>query len=156
MKYNKKDLKGKKFGRLLVLEETSKRADGGSIVWKCKCDCGNIVEISSKRLVNKLSVSCGCYQKEKQKFSMAKLRKKQSIENTNIDLIRKKTANSNSKSGIRGVCWINSKNRYKAYIYLNKKYHFLGYFNNKEDAVNARKEAEEEYFKPILDKYKAE
>lgn len=156
MKYNKKDLTGQKFGKLLVLEETNKRADNGSIVWKCKCDCGNIVEVSSKRLINNLNVSCGCFQKERQKYSMKKLRKKQSIENTNIDLIKKKTANSNSKSGIRGVCWINSKNKYKAYIYLNKKYHFLGYYKDIENAIKARQEAEEQYFKPILDKYKTE
>lgn len=54
MKYNKKDLTGKRFGRLTVLEETSNRIDNGSIVWKCKCDCGNVIEISSKRLVNRI------------------------------------------------------------------------------------------------------
>ena len=70
MKYNKKDLTGQRFGKLLVLSETSKRDDNGSIVWKCKCDCGNIIETTSKRLVNKLIVSCGCYQKERQKQSM--------------------------------------------------------------------------------------
>lgn len=153
MKYNKKDLINKKFGRLTVLKETTKRTDGGSIVWECKCDCGKIVEISSKRLLHNINISCGCYQKERQKYSMNKLHKKQFFENTNIDLIKKKNANSNNKTSTRGVCWITSKNKYKAYIYLNKKYHFLGYFDNIEKAVQARKEAEEKYFKPILEKY---
>jgi hypothetical protein len=34
-----KNLIGQKFNKLLVLEKTSQR-EGGSIVWKCKCDCG--------------------------------------------------------------------------------------------------------------------
>ena len=105
MKYNKNDLTGKRFGKLFVLAETNNRADEGSIVWKCKCDCGNIIEISSKRLVNGLTISCGCYQKERQKYSMKKLQNRQFKENTNIDLISKKQANSNSQSGVRGVHW---------------------------------------------------
>ena len=88
MKYNIKDLKGKKFGKLTVLEATDKRKDN-CIVWKCKCDCGNIIEVSSKRLKNNINMSCGCYQKERQKYSMNKLHKKQAVENTNIDLIIK-------------------------------------------------------------------
>lgn len=89
MRYNRLDLTGKKIGRLTVLQETKKREGSGSIIWKCKCDCGNIVEVSSKKLKNNLALSCGCYQKERQKYSMSKLHKRQSIENTNIDLIKK-------------------------------------------------------------------
>lgn len=154
MKYNKKDLLNKKFGRLLVIKETNKRADGGSIVWKCKCDCGNIVEVSSKRLINKIQESCGCLQKERQQNSIKSLNDKQHVEETNLDLIKKKEANSNNKTKVRGVCYITSKKKYKAYLYLNKKYHFLGYYNNINDAIKARKEAEDKYYKPILDKYK--
>ena len=148
------DLTGQKFGKLTVLEKTNKRQDGGSIVWKCKCDCGNIVEISSKRLRNNINVSCGCYQKERQKYSMSKLQNRQQIEDTNIDLISRKKANSNNKTGVRGVCYIASMKKYKAYLYLNKKYYFLGYYKDINNAIKARKEAEEKYYKPILDKYK--
>ena len=153
MKYNKNDLEGKRFGRLLVLHETSKRTDKGSIIWKCKCDCGNIVEISSKRLVNNLAVSCGCYQKERQKYSMMKLKNRQLKENTNIDLIIKKKANSNNQSDIRGVHWCSSKNRWIASLSFQKKTYSKA-FKNKKDAVKYRKELEEKYFKPILEKYK--
>lgn len=38
---NKKDLSGKRFGKLVVLEETDQRKYG-RVVWKCRCDCGNI------------------------------------------------------------------------------------------------------------------
>ncbi len=155
MKYNKNDLKGKRFGKLLVLRETDNRADGGSIVWQCKCDCGNIVEISSKRLVNSLAVSCGCYQKERQKYSMNKLHNRQFKENTNIDLITKQKANTNSQSGVRGVHWCSSKNKWIASLSFQKKTYKKA-FENKKDAIKYRKKLEEKYFKPILEKYKAD
>lgn len=155
MKYSKKDLTGKKFGKLSVLAKTNNRADGGSVVWQCKCDCGNIVEISSKKLVNGLAVSCGCYQKERQKYSMKKLHSKQFKENTNIDLIAKHKANSNNKSGIRGVHWCSSKNKWIASLSFQKKTYSKA-FKNKEDAIKYRKELEKKYFKPILKKYKAD
>lgn len=152
MKYNKNNLKGKRFGKLLVLRETDNRADRGSIVWQCKCDCGNIVEISSKRLVNVLAISCGCYQKERQKYSMKELHNRQFKENTNIDLISKKQANSNSQSGVRGVHWCSSKNKWIASLSFKKKIYKKA-FNNKNDAIKYRKELEDKYFAPILKKY---
>ena len=61
------NLLNQRFGRLLVLEETQQRDNGGSIIWKCQCDCGNIVYVSSNRLrhKNKPTQSCGCLNKEK-------------------------------------------------------------------------------------------
>ena len=37
----KKDLIGKKFGKLTVIDYTNKVSSGGSAIWKCQCDCGN-------------------------------------------------------------------------------------------------------------------
>ena len=39
-----KDITNQKFGTLLVLEKTDKRAKDSSIIWKCQCNCGNIIE----------------------------------------------------------------------------------------------------------------
>lgn len=61
---NFKDLTGKKFGKLTVLEKTEKRTRNRNIIWKCKCECGNICEISGDSL-SKGTKSCGCLQKEK-------------------------------------------------------------------------------------------
>jgi hypothetical protein len=58
------DLTGQRFGRLVVLKESSKRDKNGSIHWVCKCDCGNIVEPSSASLRKGTTISCGCYNKE--------------------------------------------------------------------------------------------
>ena len=38
--------------------------------------------------------------------------------------------------------------------HINGKSIHLGYFDTLEKAIKARKEAEEKYFKPILEKYK--
>ena len=44
---------------------------------------------------------------------------------------------------IPGVCYIKSNGKYKAYIKINNKQKHLGYFDNLEDAIKARKGAEE-------------
>lgn len=147
MNYNINDLTNKKFGRLLVLEKTNKRQDGGSIVWKCRCDCGNIVEISSKRLVSNVIKSCGCLQRERQKYSMSKLHSRQLVNNTNIDLILKKDPNKNNKTGVRGVHWCQSKKRWIATLNFQKRLLLNKTCKTKEEAIQARKKAEEEYFK---------
>lgn len=55
-----KDLTGQRFGKLVVLAPTEKRMDSGSIVWKCKCDCGKEAEVPARRLVRGQVRSCGC------------------------------------------------------------------------------------------------
>lgn len=55
------DLAGQRFGRLVAISATDKRADHGkSIIWKCQCDCGNLAEVSARRLVSGKVRSCGC------------------------------------------------------------------------------------------------
>lgn len=57
---NKKiDLIGRKFGKLKVIEEVSKRKKG-QIVWKCLCDCGNIHKVDGYSLRSNHTKSCGC------------------------------------------------------------------------------------------------
>ena len=45
------------FGKLLVIEETSKRKNK-SVVWKCKCECNNIEEFSTKELRSDGIIQC--------------------------------------------------------------------------------------------------
>lgn len=61
------DLTGMRFGRLLVLggRRIVKEKSGHThSVWKCKCDCGNIVEERLTTLRSGKVFSCGCYKKE--------------------------------------------------------------------------------------------
>lgn len=58
------NLIGKRFGKLLVDEEIKERSKHGHILWKCKCDCGNITSVSTKLLNNQQTKSCGCLEQE--------------------------------------------------------------------------------------------
>lgn len=59
----KADLTGKRFGRLTVINEEQIRL-GGSVVWLCKCDCGNYTKVRANHLKRGGVVSCGCYNRE--------------------------------------------------------------------------------------------
>ena len=61
---NKLNLLGRKFGKLLVVKELTERNNWGSIMWRCKCDCGNETIVNGVSLRNGDIKSCGCYQKE--------------------------------------------------------------------------------------------
>jgi hypothetical protein len=62
-----KNISGKKFGRLLAIKPTNKRACG-RVIWQCKCDCGKTTEIYSAHLISGNSVSCGCFKKEQDRL----------------------------------------------------------------------------------------
>lgn len=53
---------------------------------------------------------------------------------------------SNNTSGNTGVYWHKKISKWIACITVNREYIYLGSFNNFEDAVKARKEAEDKYF----------
>lgn len=57
-----KNIIGQKFNRLLVLEFVE--VIDHKSVWKCRCDCGNIKNISGADLKSGNTKSCGCYFKE--------------------------------------------------------------------------------------------
>lgn len=57
--WNKKDIIGLRFGKLIVLEETEERKNE-QLMYKCKCDCGKIHFVSSKHLLQGQIQSCGC------------------------------------------------------------------------------------------------
>ena len=56
-------LSGRKFGRLLVLEEAPIRPPYYRY-WRCRCDCGATVEVGQRHLRAGTIVSCGCWKNE--------------------------------------------------------------------------------------------
>lgn len=52
----------------------------------------------------------------------------------------------NNTSGVTGVVWLKDTQQWRAEIRINMKTIYLGFFNNKDDAIAARKLAEEKYF----------
>lgn len=65
-KSRKLDLAEKKFNYLTVLEEAG-YANDGKIIWKCRCDCGNITFLVGSKIKRGLVKSCGCINKKKGK-----------------------------------------------------------------------------------------
>ena len=59
------DLTGKVFDKLTVLEKAPSRAR--HVYWKCKCECGNIIEVSSESLKRNIPHNCGCVKLQIQK-----------------------------------------------------------------------------------------
>lgn len=56
-------LVGKQFGKLTVCKPTSERINR-SIVWECKCECGNIKYVPTHLLTSNHTRSCGCLIRE--------------------------------------------------------------------------------------------
>ena len=52
----------------------------------------------------------------------------------------------NNTSGVTGVSWDKAENKWKAQIGINNKMIHLGRFDNFDEAVKARQEAEQKYF----------
>lgn len=53
-----KDLTGQVFGYLTVIEAVGRKKT--CILWKCKCKCGNCVNVSTTDLMRGSTTSCGC------------------------------------------------------------------------------------------------
>ncbi len=64
---------------------------------------------------------------------------------TRTQNMRNRWKQKNNTSGVRGVDW--QKNRWRARITVNHKDLVLGYFTEKKEAIKARKEGENKYFK---------
>lgn len=140
-----KDIVGKRFGRLTVLSKAephdglSAKEDGYPYI--CRCECGNIVRVTRSNLTRGHSKSCGCLKTEK--YLQRSAESFGVDQGTNIYLISKTPAECNNSSGIRGVTWNGSKNKWCARITLKRKVYYLGSYADIKDAAKARKEAEE-------------
>lgn len=53
---------GNKYGKLTVIEDAGKDSTGHKI-WKCRCECGNVITVRGSRLRNKEKQDCGCVKK---------------------------------------------------------------------------------------------
>ena len=156
------DMSGMRFGRWTVMERAElpvKQKNGIINGWLCRCDCGTERVIDRESLVTGRSVSCGCNRAEKSSERAAQDGKNvfERYDGTTVSAIRPGLKLlKNNTSGVRGVYWESSSQRWVATIGLRGKIKKLGRFANKEDAIRARKEAEEEYYAPIIEAYDAE
>lgn len=147
-KYFKKDISGQKFRMLTAMYPTEERNVRGGVIWHCRCECGNEVDVPYNQLVYCNMVSCGCKKTEHDQ----NLRKYLThVNGTSIDILKSKKIPANSTTGARGVYLI--KGKYVAKIVFQQKAYYLGSFYDFEDAVQARKEAEEILFDGVTAYY---
>ena len=64
------NLKGKRFGKLVVIEQVENLHT--KTRWLCKCDCGNNKIVQSNHLKSGATISCGCYGNKKRTQSVTK------------------------------------------------------------------------------------
>ena len=143
--YNIDDYIGKRFNHLTLIKNLNKLDKNNSKLALFKCDCGNIKELVFTQVLSGEVTSCTC--KNKGKNSNLAL---ESVKDKKIEFYQNKTQ-KNNKTGHTGISCINGK--YRVRIQVNHKSKHLGYFDNLQDAIKARKDAEEKYFKPLLEKY---
>lgn len=61
------DLSGKRFGKLVVIEQWG-RNSSGQVMWKCRCDCGSITRSVGRKLIAGYADNCGCVRVEKDRI----------------------------------------------------------------------------------------
>lgn len=59
-----KNLSGKLFGYLYVIQDSGNRSKSGQVKWICKCRCGMVTCVRSDQLISGHTKSCGCFHKE--------------------------------------------------------------------------------------------
>lgn len=152
------DMTGQRFGRLLVLGPVDlpfPQQNGNRLGWRCRCDCGNEIISTRKNLLSGKVLSCGCLLKEVSAADVNSRVKHQ--DGTQLTAIRPdRPANKNSKSGVKGVYWSDREGRWIAKIGFQNQTITIGRFSNLDDAISARRDAEEKYFAPMLKDYKEE
>lgn len=143
--YNIDDYIGKRFNHLTLIKNLNKLDKYNSKLALFKCDCGNTKELVFTQVLNGDVTSCSCENKGKKSNLTL-----ESVRNKKIEFYKNKTQ-KNNKTGCTGISYINGK--YRVRIQINHKSKHIGYFDNLQDAIKARKNAEEKYFNPILEKY---
>lgn len=133
------DISGKKFGRLTALYATEKRDKKGSVVWHCRCDCGNETDMTHDNLVYGNYRSCGCLREEIRKNISNQLHM---VDGTCVEWLEHRKHRSDNTSGFRGV-YLSKNGTYQVMIGFKKERFYIGTFKTFQQAVGKRLEAEE-------------
>lgn len=143
--HNYIDISGRRFERLVADHVTENK--GGRKrrckIWHCICDCGEECDVYYDDLVSGKVRSCGCLHKDK-------------IQELYVDgtapckLDGSKIRNTNT-SGVTGVWFDKTRKKWCAEIMFKKKKYYLGRYDKKEDAVSARKKAEQRIYGTFLE-----
>ena len=132
------DITGHRYGKLTAVCATGRKNAQGSVIWKCRCDCGNETEASVQDLNSGNCKSCGCLKEEYQELLHDRLHL---VDRTCVEWLEGRKGRTDNTSGFRGV--FKKKNgKYSVSIGFKKRQYYIGVFDTYEDAVDARLQAE--------------
>lgn len=149
MSKNRLDISGQKFGKLTALYPTERKNTSGSIVWRCRCDCGNEVDVSVAELRKGNNKSCGCLKEASQKMVHDRLHL---VDGTCVEWLGGRKMRRDNQSGFSGI-QSRKNGKYIAYIGFKKKLLYLGTFDNYEEAVYARQHSEQMIYEDFRNAY---
>ncbi|MDO4811323.1 MAG: hypothetical protein Q3985_05185 [Eubacteriales bacterium] len=148
------DLTGQRIGKLTVLCRSDIRTARGARTtpaWECRCDCGNTVYQATDSLTRSCYHMCA---RCRELYATEKARENAGfVGGTQLSRIKNMNAPSTNTSGVRGVYYDKKSNKWRARLKFKGKNMNFGSYEKFEDAVAARKKAEEEYFQTALDTY---
>lgn len=137
-----KDLRGFKSGELTALYPTDER-DNGSVVWVCKCSCGNICKVQAKELTRHSYKSCGHLSKSFSSFGSNKI--DSILRERNISFQREKTFETCRFPDTK------AKGKYDFYVEKDNSHKFLIEFDGKQHF----EELDKNFFRDSLEKRQA-
>lgn len=147
----KDNLIGRSFGKLEVIGRSDKRASRGARtvpLWECRCECGNITYKATDTLTNPevsmCSICANKYASEKMRMNAGY------VDGTQISRLKSDKLNSTNTSGCRGVYYDKRTGLWRARLRFKGKLMNFGSYKSYDDAVNARKAAEQEYYGEYL------
>lgn len=127
------------------------------IIMLTEClNCGSMTTIPLARITNGQAKRCAnCnINNLKRGHEISKIA---SVDGTNVLTIDgRRSVNKNSSTGETGVSYSHKTGKYRAYINFKRKPYHLGLYEKKEDAVNARKEAEKNIYGNFINRYRNE
>lgn len=143
-----RDISGQRFCQLVALYPVSQTDAKGYRIWHCRCDCGNEVDVSYNNLMYGNQKSCGCRKRNHEQILNTYLTH---AAGTSMDMLKSKKLPADNTTGCKGVYLVRGK--YMAKIVFQKKQYVLGSYEQYDDAVRARQEAEELLFDSVADHY---
>ena len=144
---------GKTYGNLKILNYTGERNSQNAILALCECQlCGRITKIPYTKITSGQSKKCR-FCNAAQLYAGREIGTALSKGGSRVLNLKRSKPNKNGSTGHIGVS--RRKNgKYRAYISLKRKQYHLGLYQTLEEAIAARKEAEEKYHEEFIEWYK--
>ena len=106
--------------------------------WHCVCECGNEIDVAAGALLDGNNRSCGCLKDKNRSRS----HREDILSMELVWKFEKRKKRRDNESGFRGVFYLKNSNRYRVDIGFKGKRYYVGLFEDYDEAVQARPEAE--------------